>query len=63
MNHHHPSTWTDDELLRLPALSVPPEDPDPFCYVDAVGQAWQVGRHGGMVWVRGPMRNDDPVLE
>ena len=59
MNPRLPCTWSDDELERLPALSIMPGDPDPFCYVTRWGVAWQVGRNGGTLWLRGPIPRDD----
>jgi hypothetical protein len=59
----HPCTWTDDQLVRLPSLSVPPDDPDPL-YWRLGGIVWVVGTHlGGGVVVRGPARADDPLRE
>jgi hypothetical protein len=58
----HASTLLDDELLRLPVISVPPEDPDPL-YWPWGGVVWVVGYHRGRVMVRGPARADDPLLE
>jgi hypothetical protein len=63
MRPRHPCTWSDDQLVRLPSLSVPPDDPDPFYWRGLGGIVWVVGTHlGGGVVVRGPARADDLLL-
>jgi hypothetical protein len=65
MTERHPCTWTDDQLVRAPCMSVPPDDPDPFYWPQpGSGIVWVYGTHLGGKWVvRGPARAGDPLLD